>query len=151
MKKKYLIKRAASPQEQSLKNISNDGRKILQMLENMKFKLEQSARLLGNNPDAAKKIMQNSDIIEQTQSAVYSICYNLENLDLVPSYNESQIQMSEGAPSDAEQNPISREEDNEEEQPQEQEEKLQKEEEEEKPEEEEETEETEEEPKEEEE
>ena len=28
------------------------------MLENMKFKIEQSARILDNDPDSSKKIMQ---------------------------------------------------------------------------------------------
>ena len=103
MRKKRLIKKA-SPVDQSLTAISSDGRKILQMLENMKFKIEQSARILGNDPDSSKKIMQNSSMIDQIESMLYGICFNLENMDLIPSYNENQVQLNEGGKPDSEMN-----------------------------------------------
>ena len=91
-----------SPAQQQLKAIGGEGKKILQQLEAFKFKLEQAARISGNNQSAAKKIMQNSGIIDKIMSSLYSVVFNITNIDVVPVYDNNQINVSDGAKPDVE-------------------------------------------------
>jgi len=94
--------KTASSTDQAMQGVISDGRKILQMLENMKFKIEQTARISGNDQQLAKKIMQNSDLIDKIMSGLYSVCFGLQNLDISPVYNLNQINISDDAKPDSE-------------------------------------------------
>jgi len=93
-----------SPAQQSLKALGGEGKKILQQLEAFKFKLEQAARISGNNESAAKKIMQNSGIIDKIMSSLYSVVFNVTNIDVVPVYDNEQINISNESKPDVEKN-----------------------------------------------
>ena len=86
----------------ALQGITTEGKKILQMLENMKFKIEQAARISGNDQSLAQKIMQNSNMIDKIMSGLYSLCFNLDNLDLTPLFIPTQVDMSDDVVPDSE-------------------------------------------------
>lgn len=102
--KKRLIRisnnKETSPIEHAIGGITNSGRKILRDLESLKFKIEQATRISGNNPDASQKIGQNSDMIDKLMSALYSVCFNLDNIELVPLYDNDQINIGDDAKPD---------------------------------------------------
>ena len=91
-----------SPAQQSLKALGGEGKKILQQLEAFKFKLEQAARISGNDQSIAKKIMQNSGIVDKVMSSLYSVIFNVTNIDVVPVYNNEQINVSNESKPDSE-------------------------------------------------
>ena len=94
--------KTASPADQALQGVVAEGRKILQMLENMKFKVEQTARISGNNQQTAQKIMQNSELIDKIMSGLYSVCFGLSSIDIMPAYDQSQINFGDSTKPDAE-------------------------------------------------
>lgn len=94
MKKRLLRFAGADEIKQSLTGVSKDGRDILKQLENFKFTLEQSGRIASNYPDVTNKISQNAKIIDKLMSNLYSVCFDLENLEIIPMYDPFQIDMS---------------------------------------------------------
>ena len=98
-----LKRKTASPISTTLEGVTIEGKKILQMLENMKFKIEQAARVSGNDQSLAKKIMQNSDLVDKIMSSLYAVCFDLSNLDILPTYDPQQINISDDAIPDSEQ------------------------------------------------
>ena len=77
------------------KDVAADGRELMKRLEDFKFRINQCVTLSQNNQDVSDKLRQNNDMVDKLQSALYSICFNLENLDMVPLYDNMQIDMSE--------------------------------------------------------
>lgn len=94
---KRLIKFAdnAKSIDKFINSVAVDGRQILKDLEKFKFKIEQCTNVTANNPELGDKIVQNSDMIDKLMSGLYSVCYDLENIDLVSQYDNDQINMSE--------------------------------------------------------
>lgn len=93
------MKRLVADNMQSIQKLisgaSQDGRDILKSLEEFKFKVEQCAKISGNNPEIGDKIIQNSEMLDKLMSGLYSICYDLENINIVPQYDNDQVNMSE--------------------------------------------------------
>lgn len=77
------------------KDVATDGRELMKRLEDFKFRINQCVTLSQNNQEIADKLRQNNDMVDKLQSALYSICFNLENVDIVPLYDNTQIDMSE--------------------------------------------------------
>lgn len=102
------MKRLIADNMQSIQKLisgaSQDGRDILKSLEEFKFKVEQCAKISGNNPEIGDKIIQNSDMLDKLMSGLYSICYDLENIDIVPQYDNDQINMSDQDSPDSDNN-----------------------------------------------
>jgi hypothetical protein len=102
------VKRLIADNMQSIQKLisgaSQDGRDILKSLEEFKFKVEQCAKISGNNPEIGDKIIQNSDMLDKLMSGLYSICYDLENIDIVPQYDNDQINMSDQDSPDSDNN-----------------------------------------------
>jgi len=94
--KQRLIKRADNTKaiETFIKTSAQDGRDILKALEEFKFKIEQCTKV-SSNEDINSKIHQHYDMIDKLMSGLYSICYDLENISLVPNYDNEQINMSD--------------------------------------------------------
>ena len=101
LEQKLRSYRTASPSSQALQGVVSEGRKILQMLENMKFKIEQSARISANDQQLTQKIMQNSDLVDKIMSGLYNVCFTLGNLDISPVFDSSQVNISDDAKPDS--------------------------------------------------
>lgn len=80
--------------EQFIKGVALDGREILKSLEQFKFKMEQCTNV-SVNEDINDKIHQHYDMIDKLMSGLYSICYDLENINLIPQYDSEQINLSD--------------------------------------------------------
>lgn len=80
--------------EQFIRGAASDGRDILKALEEFKFKMEQCTNV-SVNEEINDKIHQHYDMIDKLMSGLYSICYDLENINLIPEYSNDQINMSD--------------------------------------------------------
>lgn len=101
---KLKRKTASAMTDTALNGVVVEGKKILQMLENMKFKIEQAARISSNDKELTKKIIQNSDMIDKIMSGLYSICFDLSNMDVLPAYSPEQINIGDDTTPDAKKN-----------------------------------------------
>ncbi len=91
---KRLIKADNSEAIESVvKGVAKDGRKILKELENFKFKMEQCTNVSVNS-ELSDKIHQQYDMVDKIMDGLFSVCYDLENFNLVPQYDVDQIDMS---------------------------------------------------------
>ena len=91
---KRLIKADNSEAIESVvKGVAKDGRKILKELENFKFKMEQCTNVSANS-ELSDKIHQQYDMVDKIMDGLFSVCYDLENFNLVPQYDVDQIDMS---------------------------------------------------------
>ena len=84
-----------SPVADALQGVSGDGRDILKQLEKLKFKTLQCTNLTANNDAISKKVKQNVDIIDKVMSTLYSVCFNLDNIDLTPLYGDEQLKFND--------------------------------------------------------
>lgn len=80
--------------DDALHGVSNDAREVLKQLEKLKFKTMQCTRLTSNNDGVSKKVMQNADILDKVMSALYSVCFNIDNIDLTPLYDSDQLKLN---------------------------------------------------------
>ena len=97
---KRLIADNTKTIEQILRGSAKDGREILKALEEFKFKIEQCDNL-SMNSDINDKIHQHYDMLDKLMSGLYSICFDLENIDLVPLYDNEQINLSDQSDPDS--------------------------------------------------
>ena len=97
---KRLIADNTKTIEQILRGSAKDGREILKALEEFKFKIEQCDNL-SMNSDINDKIHQHYDMLDKLMSGLYSICFDLENINLVPLYDNEQINLSDQSDPDS--------------------------------------------------
>lgn len=97
---KRLIADNTKTIEQILRGSAKDGREILKALEEFKFKIEQCDNL-SMNSDINDKIHQHYDMLDKLMSGLYSICFDLENINLVPLYDNEQINLSDQSDHDS--------------------------------------------------
>lgn len=97
---KRLIADNTKTIEQILMGSAKDGREILKALEEFKFKIEQCDNL-SMNSDINDKIHQHYDMLDKLMSGLYSICFDLENINLVPLYDNEQINLSDQSDPDS--------------------------------------------------
>ena len=97
---KRLIADNTKAIEQMIKGSAKDGREILKALEEFKFKIEQCTRV-STNEEINDKIHQHYDMLDKLMSGLYSICFDLENVNLVPLYDNDQINLSDQSEPDS--------------------------------------------------
>ena len=90
---KRLIADNSKSIETMIKSTAEEGREILKALEQFKFKLEQCVKT-SVNEEINQKVHQHYDMVDKLMSGLYTICYDMENVNLVPMYNNDQIDMS---------------------------------------------------------
>lgn len=66
---------------------SNKGREILKSLEDFKFTLEQSARLLKNDQDITQGMIQKRKSLDEITAKLYQIVFDIENMDISMAFN----------------------------------------------------------------
>lgn len=77
--------------ENSLQNLANEGRQILRIIDDYKFKLIQSSNIFNNSPSIKAKLDQKQKILASAASLIYSIVFDMENINLTPLYEEEQF------------------------------------------------------------
>lgn len=68
--------------ESTINQTGQKGRQILKSLEDFKFTLEQTARLLKNNQQMSQGMIQKRKSIDEISSKLYQIVFDLENMDI---------------------------------------------------------------------
>lgn len=77
--------------QNSLQNLANEGRQILRIIDDYKFKLIQSSNIFNNSPSIKAKLDQKQKILASAASLIYSIVFDMENINLTPLYEEEQF------------------------------------------------------------
>lgn len=81
--------------ENTFHNLAEEGRKVLQTIEDYKFKLDQSTNMLNGNEKAQSKLEQKKKILDSASSQLYGIVFDLENFDLTPvTYEDEQLSLT---------------------------------------------------------
>ena len=74
--------------ENTFKNISNEGRKILKSLEKFKFSLEQGSRIVSQIPQLSSGLMSKRKSIDEISNKLYQLVFDLENTDISNSFQQ---------------------------------------------------------------
>lgn len=90
--------------QSSINQVSQKGRTILKSLEDFKFTLEQTARLLNNNQDIAQGMIQKRKGIDELTGKLYQIVFDIENMDISQAYTNQNNQVTQ-TPGNAVNNP----------------------------------------------
>ena len=81
--------------ENTFHSLAEEGRKVLQTIEDYKFKLDQSTNMLNGNEQAQNKLDQKKKILDSASSQLYGIVFDLENFDLTPvTYEDEQLSLT---------------------------------------------------------
>lgn len=91
---KRLIKRSMMNIEMfkgTLNQLSDEGRNILKLIEDYKFKLDQTCRLTSNNQELTQKLQQKRKQLDVASSQIYSIVFDIDNVDITKSYEQQQL------------------------------------------------------------
>jgi hypothetical protein len=80
--------------QNTIDQLGDQGRKILQEIEEYKFKMEQAARIVANNPMLAQKIVQKRKSLDQAAGEIYAIVFDIENMDIVEMYDQQQMMIN---------------------------------------------------------
>lgn len=93
---KRLIKRADSTNVivNSINNLVQEGRGVLKRIENYKFKLAQSEKMMQGNEALLTKLQQKEKILDSASAQIYGIIFDLENFDLTPNYSNEQLSLT---------------------------------------------------------
>ena len=74
--------------ENTFKNMSNEGRKILKSLEKFKFSLEQGSRIVSQIPQMSSGLMSKRKSIDEISNKLYQLVFDLENTDISNSFQQ---------------------------------------------------------------
>lgn len=80
LRKKYAMDMNAF--QSTINQTSQKGREILKSLEDFKFTLEQTARLLNNNQKLSQGMIQKRKSIDEISTKLYQIVFDMENMDI---------------------------------------------------------------------
>ena len=97
---KRLRKKAMDEEtfKSSLNQVSQKGRNILKSLEDFKFTLEQSAKLLTNDQNIAQGMIQKRKSVDEISSKLYQIVFDIENIDISEAFMQQDQQVMQSAP-----------------------------------------------------
>jgi hypothetical protein len=82
----------------TINQTSQKGREILKSLEDFKFTLEQTARLLTNNQELSQGMIQKRKSIDEISGKLYQIVFDIENTDISESFNNQNQSVMTDAP-----------------------------------------------------
>ena len=119
---KRLIKKALmniNIFKSTLNQLSTKGRNVLKNIEDYKFTIEQTTRLLANDQHLAQKIIQKKKILDQAAGLIYSVVFDIENIDITQEYNDQKQEVENGPENLPQNNPDINEETSEETEPKE--------------------------------
>lgn len=91
--KSRLKKVALMPTEMfksQLDQISDKGRDVLKSIEEYKFFVEQTSRVMKNDPALTEVIVGKQKNLEESAQKIYDIVFDIENLDITALYERQQ-------------------------------------------------------------
>ena len=96
---KRLVKKAimdVNVFENVLSQLSTKGRNVLKIIEDYKFTIEQTTRLIANDQHLAQKIIQKKKVLDQAAGLIYSVVFDIENINITQEYNDQQEEVENG-------------------------------------------------------
>ena len=66
----------------SIEQIRNTGREVLKQVEKFKFNLEQTSRMLSQNPQLSQGMMAKRKSVNEISEKLYQIIFDIENTDI---------------------------------------------------------------------
>ena len=78
----------------SINNLVQSGRGVLKSIENYKFQLTQSEKMMQSNETLLTKLQQKEKILDSASAQIYGIIFDLENFDLTPNYSNEQLSLT---------------------------------------------------------
>lgn len=91
---KSRLKRVAlmSPDimEKQIEQISDKGRDVLKAIEDYKFFIDQTSRVIKNDPNAAEIIERKKKNLDQASQQIYDVVFDIENMDITTLYYDQQ-------------------------------------------------------------
>ena len=85
----------------SLDQLGKQGREILKLIEDYKFKLEQTCRLTANDQVLTQKLIQKKKQLDAASGQIYSIVFDVENIDITQAFEQQQINTNPSGPSNS--------------------------------------------------
>ena len=83
----------------SLNQLSDEGRDILKLIEDYKFKLDQTCRLTANDQQLTQKLQQKRKQLDVASGQIYSIVFDIDNIDITKAYEQQQLNTNPNMPS----------------------------------------------------
>jgi DNA polymerase III alpha subunit (gram-positive type) len=77
---------------------SKKGRDILKSLEDFKFTLEQTARLVNNNQQLAQGMITKRKSVDEISNKLYQIVFDIENMDISQAFQNQNQPVMQDAP-----------------------------------------------------
>lgn len=77
---------------------SKKGRDILKTLEDFKFTLEQTARLVNNNQQLAQGMITKRKSVDEISNKLYQIVFDIENMDISDAFQSQSQPVLQDAP-----------------------------------------------------
>lgn len=93
MKKSRLKKEAMMPVnmfQSQLDQISDKGRDVLKSIEDYKFFVDQTSRVMKNDPALTEMIQSKKKNLEQSSQQIYDVVFDIENMDINAIYQRQQ-------------------------------------------------------------
>lgn len=93
MKKSRLKKEAMMPVnmfQSQLDQISDKGRDVLKSIEDYKFFVDQTSRVMKNDPALTEMIQSKKKNLEQSSQQIYDVVFDIENMDINSIYERQQ-------------------------------------------------------------
>lgn len=82
----------------TLNQLSDEGRDILKLIEDYKFKLDQTCRLTANDQQLTQKLVQKRKQLDVASGQIYSIVFDIDNIDITQAYEQQQINTNPNMP-----------------------------------------------------
>lgn len=76
--------------QSQLDQISDKGRDVLKALEEYKFFVDQTARVMKNDPALTEVIVGKKKNLEEASNKIYDVVFDIENLDIAALYDRQQ-------------------------------------------------------------
>lgn len=76
--------------QSQLDQISDKGRDVLKAIEEYKFFVEQTSRVMKNDPALTEVIIGKKKNLEEASTKIYDIVFDIENLDISSLYDRQQ-------------------------------------------------------------
>ena len=81
--------------QSQLDQISDKGRDLLKAIEEYKFFVEQTSRVMKNDPALTEIIVSKKKNLEEASQKIYDIVFDIENLDISALYERQQEVINE--------------------------------------------------------
>ena len=107
MNKSRLKKIAFMPEpifESTLDQISDKGRAILKSIEDYKFYIDQTLRVVKNDQNLSGLIMQKKKNLDHAAQDIYNIVFEIENIDISVAHDNQNAEIDDDGPKSPEEN-----------------------------------------------